>query len=137
MGIDFGEKSVGLAVTDEAQTMVFGCGLIKNYGSLLKLARKLANICSKERVVKIVMGVPVSSVVGKSQQQAKRMRRIGVKLQKCLERMVGELPLEFEDESFSSFEAEKVLKQFGVKPIDYKRSEDEMAAIIILQNHLK
>lgn len=132
LGIDFGAASVGLAITDEQQTMVFGRGVIKKYGSLQNLAKKLHQLCEQENAVKVVMGLPIA-VAEKSQSQTQKIRNIGKKLRLYLHG----IDFEFQDESFSSFEAREALKKLDVKAKNYKKTEDEMAAIIILQNYLK
>lgn len=134
LGIDFGEKTVGLAITDEEQIMVFGRGVIKDFGSLEKLAEKLAQLCAEEGAVRIVIGIPLNAAVENEVvgTQAKRMRQIGEKLRSFLH----DIPMDFQDESFSSFEAGEELKELGVKVKDRKQTEDEMAAIIILKKYL-
>lgn len=133
LAIDFGQKTVGLAVSDEDQTMVFGRGVIKNYQSLVFLFEKIRAFCEKEKVAEIVMGVPVGQD-GEDTPQSERIRGIGVKLEEHL----GDIQVSFEDESFTSFEADEFLdKILQVRGRDRKESEDELAAVLILKRFLE
>ena len=128
LALDFGDKHSGVAVSDDSRTLSFGRGTIRNYKSLNELFRKIKDLCDKEGVTEVLMGVPM----GKGEtSQVDRMQKIGMKLKDYLK-----LPLIYVDESFSTFEAERKLQELGIKPIEWKKSEDEMAAILILQKHL-
>lgn len=131
LAIDFGWQYVGLAVTDADRTVVFGKGVIKDFGSLAKLFVKIADFCGKEEVVQVVMGVPTAED-GKQTEQSERMLGIGKKLEAALEG----IPVEFEDESFTSYEADRFLRSVKVKNSERKDTEDEMAAILILKRYL-
>lgn len=131
LAIDFGWQFVGLAVTDVDRTVTFGHGVIKDFGSLAKLFAKIKEICQKENVVQVVLGLPMSES-GKKTEQSERMMKIGKKLKDAL----GEIPVDFEDESFTSYEADKFLRSMEVKNSQRKETEDEVAAILILKRYL-
>lgn len=134
LAIDFGAKTVGLAVSDEDQMMVFGRGVIKDYKSLAHLFEKIKEFCVKEDVIEVVMGIPVGRE-GEETAQTGRIRGFGEKLQEYLGK---EIPVEFEDESFTSFEADEFLdKILHVRGRDRKQSEDELAAVLILKRYLE
>lgn len=131
LALDFGEKSVGLAITDENQSMAFGKGKITNFGSLKKLFEKIHTLCKQEKIAAIVMGIPLS-LEDPVSKQAQRIKNIGFKLQYFLQ----EIPLFFIDESFSSYEAQKILHSMNIQIKKHKQKEDELAAILILQKYL-
>ncbi len=131
LAIDFGAYFVGLAVTDEDRLLTFTRGVIKNYKSLENLFAKILELCKKEKVTQIVLGVPFASDGGKT-AQSERMYAIGGKLQKYLQN----IPVAFEDESFTSYAADDFLKSVGVKEGKRKDTEDEVAAIFILRRYL-
>ncbi len=114
--------------------MVFGRGVIKDYKSLAHLFEKIKGFCEKEGVIEVVMGVPAGRE-GEDTPQTERIRGFGEKLQEYL----GEnIPVEFEDESFTTFEAGEFLGGvLKVKGRDRKETEDEMAAVIILKRYLE
>jgi putative holliday junction resolvase len=133
LALDFGQKTVGLAVSDEDQTMVFGRGVMKDYRSLAALFEKIKDFCVREDVIEIVMGVPVGRE-GEDTPQSERIRGFGEKLQEYLG---GDIPVEFEDESFTSFEADEFLDRIlHIKGRDRKGAEDELAAVLILKRYL-
>jgi len=133
LAIDFGDRTVGLALSDEDQTMVFGRGVIKDFNSLAGLFAKIKDFCKKENVIGIVMGIPVGKD-GEETFQSKRIRGIGEKLDEYL----VDIPVEFEDESFTSFEADEFLSSIkGVRGRERKWMEDELAAVIILKRFLE
>lgn len=133
LAIDFGRKTVGLAVSDEDQTMVFGRGVIRDYKSLARLFEKIRDFCRKETVVEVVMGIPVGRE-GEDTPQTERIRGFGEKLQEYLG---NDIPVAFEDESFTSFEAEEFLEKIlHIRGRDRKQSVDEMAAVLILKRYL-
>lgn len=129
--IDFGEKSVGLAVSDIDQTMVFGRGVIRNFKNLAGLFAQIKVFCDSENVIEVIMGVPVDEN-GEDTPQSARIRAFGAKLEEHLK----PVPVMFEDESFTSFEASQLLAEAGIKGSRRKESEDEMAAVLILKRYL-
>jgi putative transcription antitermination factor YqgF len=131
LAVDFGWQYVGLAVTDADRTVVFGKGVIKDYGSLAKLFVKIAEFCAKEQIVQVVMGVPTAED-GKNTEQSEKMINIGKKLEAALK----DIPVSFEDESFTSYEADRFLRSIKVKNSEKKDTEDEIAAILILKRYL-
>ena len=130
LAIDFGYHFVGLAVSDDARLMAFGKGVIRGYKSLNGLFEKLRSFCSDEVVTRIVMGLPLGEGSAET-TKTERVRSIGKKL----EDFVG-IPVDFVDESFSSFEAGSRLMERGVKEHRVKEHEDEVAAVLILERYL-
>lgn len=113
--------------------MVFGRGVIRDFKSLAGLFGRIAEFCMKEGIVGVVMGIP-SGKEGQETPQTERIRGIGEKLGDFLK----DIPVEFEDESFTSFEADDYLSGIkGVRGRDRKQMEDELAAVIILKRYLK
>ena len=133
LGIDFGKNHVGLALSDEARQIVFGKGVIRNYGSLKNLGAKLKELILKEGVTEIVMGLPLAED-GSDTDQSKRIRDIGKKLTEFLPENIV---FNFWDESFTSARADTLLDKFGLKVHRYKETQDELAAVLILKDYLK
>lgn len=132
LAIDWGENNVGLAITDSGANLVFGKGLIKGGKSLNDLFSKIKKFCDEEQVDKIVFGLPFGKD-GEETDQTKRMKKIGEKMEEYLKN----IPLEFEDESFSSFEAREIAGGFEEKELKSRYCEHEIAAMIILRKYLK
>ncbi len=132
LALDMGRSAVGMAISDEQKQMVFGRGVIRNYKSLANLFKEIKNFCEREKVVEVVIGLPAGKE-GEETAQTERIRSIGERLEEYLE----DIPVEFEDESFTTFEANEFLGGVaGVKAGKRKDTEDEIAAVIILKRYL-
>lgn len=134
LGIDYGLSSIGLAISDDSQQFVFGRDTLKvdkNKGQQ-EIFQKIADLCNTEPVQKIIIGLPLNGE-GNETPQTIRIRKFAEKLQG----FVGEIPIAFEDESFSSFEADQILKEHKLKPAQKKELQHQFAAAIILKKFLK
>jgi len=132
LAIDLGQAHVGLALTDPEQVLVFGKGVLRGFKRLDDIFKAVKELCLKEKVVEVVMGLPLDDG-GNPTPQSDRIEKIGMKLAKFL----GDIQVNFEDESFTSFEADEFLASRGVKGSNRKLHEDEMAAVQILERYLK
>lgn len=138
LAIDYGQKSIGLAVSDEGRQMAFGRGVLKNVSGEIGLQQvllKIVNMCRLEGITMILIGLPMG-VNNQETVQTERIRLFAKELADSL--VLAELnwPIEFIDESFSSFEANGILTKIGVKGKDKKKTEDEMAAIILIHRYI-
>ena len=59
LGIDFGDKRTGLAVSDPSRILASGIGYISP-GGIVKVADAIAEVCKEQRIVGIVLGLPVN-----------------------------------------------------------------------------
>lgn len=129
LGVDFGEKHVGLAVCDESRNIVFGRGVFENYKNLENLFRMIKVFCENNNIVLVVFGVPTGDR-GEETVQTERYKKIGRKLGIYL----GDINVDFQDEAFSSFEARKSIND---SPVNVAYSEHELAAVAILERYLE
>ena len=111
LGIDHGDKRIGIAVSDETMTFAFPRAILHNTKTIFEEIKK---ICGEENIAKIVMGVPISFSGGKS-AQAEKVEKFG----KELEAFSG-IPVEYENEIFTT--------KIG--------RDDASAAALILQSYL-
>lgn len=132
LAIDYGNSTVGIAVSDPDRLMAFGRGSHKGL-SEVELLDKIKDLVVADNVVTVVLGLPLSSD-GSDTRQTLRIRAFGSSLKEKL----SELPVEIEflDESFSTFEANQILQKIGVKSADRKQTEDEMAAIVLVHRYI-
>lgn len=119
LGIDWGEKRTGLALSDEKEKIAFPFKTIKE-GKGGETIEKIQEICSNKGVDKIVLGVP-KSFDGKEHKIAKKAKSFGKKISKELD-----IKVEFENEIFTS----KIARSKITNNIDKR------AASIILQSYL-
>lgn len=126
LGIDYGEKRVGLALTDLLQMIASPFKTIPNNSSLLS---SLKNIIDEHEVEKVVVGMPIG-MKGQETHQTQIVKEFVNRLEE------HHISVDLEDERLSSVSAKKSLIQQGVKTGHNKGLIDQTAAAIILQLYL-
>ena len=129
LALDLGERRIGLAVCDPAGTMVFPAGSLVR-SKLTQDVSRVLTLAAQRDVGGIVVGVPYT-IAGKTGSQAQRAQGFIRSLQKQTP-----LPIHGVDESYTSVEAEGLLREAGQQPSRRKESVDETAAMLILQRFL-
>ena len=132
LGLDFGSKTVGLAVSDELLLTAQGLEIIRRQ-SPNKLRQTLARIeelVSEYQVETIVLGYPknMNNTIGERALKSLEFREM-------LERRTG-LPVVMWDERLTTIEANRTLMESGVRRENRKEHLDQLAAIFILQGYL-
>ena len=129
VGIDYGRKRVGVAVSDPLG--IFASALETVHSA--KIIEYLKNYAQKERIVRFVVGYPVN-MDGAPSEAAKD---VDVFL-KQLAKAFPEVPVTLEDERFTSVLAHRAMIDGGMKKHDRmkKESVDKISAAIILQSYL-
>jgi len=138
LAIDYGQKSIGLAVSDTARLMAFGRGVLRNIPgeeAFTQVLLKLVNLMKVEDISLVLIGLPLGPNQEETVQTAK-IRLFSEKLRGFMKISELDIPIEFIDESFSSYEANKILSGIGVKSVDQKKTEDEMAAIVLIHRYI-
>ncbi len=130
LGIDYGMKRVGLALSD-------GLGLLAHpYATLERTTREqlfadLLAIVAKEGVQTIVLGLP-QALNGQDTETTRQVRNFS----ESLRRRTG-VPVVFQNEAFSSLEAERNLRDGGHRGRKIKAVLDQQAAVVILNDYLE
>ena len=128
LGLDVGEKRIGVAVCDETQTLARPLLTLKRASKKEDFA-KLAALCHEHAIEKVIVGLP-KTLRGEEGPQAQKVRRYAAELQAALD-----LPIEFWDERYSSVDAQERLASSSRRP-RAKGEIDSAAAAIILQEYL-
>lgn len=123
LGVDFGLKKIGLATGDDVTGIAFPFGLIPGGDDAIARVLKIAK---NEGADALVVGVPVPNEDFHSTTQLD----ITMAFVDAL-KAATTLPVSVVDEQFSSAEARRLQKEYGME-----QSEDAIAAMIILQAHL-
>ncbi len=128
MGLDYGKRRIGIAVSDPGGTIAaaYGCHRTPEDGAV---APFLARIVEERGVAEIVVGLPLTAD-GREEDIARRARSMADHLRTALD-----LPVHLADERFSSQEADRWLRQGGRRRRD-KGERDAVAAELILQQYL-
>ena len=130
LGIDFGDKRTGLAVSDPSRILASGIGYISP-GGIVKVADKIAEVCAEQRIVGIVLGLPVN-MDGSQGFRADRIKELAA----LLEERMPAVPVEFFDERLSTMAAARFLNETNTRGAKRKSVVDTLSAQIILQNAL-
>lgn len=129
LGIDFGEKRIGLAISDPAGRVAVPLTTLERRNDRSAL-RQIAEIAREEGVERLVLGEPVG-LDGERGPNAERVRRFGERLAE----LTG-LPLELVGEALTTVEAHERLREAGKDPRKEKSRIDALAAQILLQEAL-
>ena len=129
MGLDVGDKTIGVAVSDLMGLTAQGVKTIKRVGKK-KDIEALKEIIKERQVNKIVSGLP-KNMNGTLGPQGKKV----IKFCELLEEETG-IKIEYWDERLSTVAAERTLIQGNVRRENRKGVIDMVAAVIILQGYL-
>lgn len=134
MGLDIGDKTVGVAVSDPLFISAQGVTTIERVG-IRKDTTKIVELVKEYEVVKIVCGLPLM-LSGEDSPQTQKVREfVDMLTNKC--RSMGiKAEIVFQDERFTTKIAEDVLIETGVRRENRKQYVDKMAAQIILQSYM-
>lgn len=127
LAIDYGKKRIGLAI---GSLLPRGIGTIQNPGSFDQIAEKISAICKNYEVEGIVIGLPIKKSGDASELAAEINQLAKILEKKC------HLRVNFEEEAYTSTEAEQELIKRGVDIKKEKEKIDELAAVLILEQFL-
>lgn len=128
LGIDFGTKRVGLALSDRSNIIASPYRTL-NYVSEKDLITQLETVVSENDIEILVLGLPMN-MKGEDTVQTKKVRNFKEILSTL------QIPIVFEDERLSSVSAINSLILQNVKTGHNKPEIDKTAAAIILQQYL-
>ena len=132
IALDLGERRIGMAV-NVSTDMVLPAGYIVR-GALAQDVQEVISAASERKAVGIVVGVPYNPQ-GRTNAAVKQARGFIRALRKGIDDR-SSLGIYEMNESFTSFEAEALLRDAGVEPSRDRASVDEAAAVLILQRYL-
>ncbi len=130
MGLDLGEKYIGVAVSDQLGWTAQGVTTIKREGEIERDLDKIQAITKQYGVEKIIVGLP-RNMDGSAGIQAQK----AVDFAACAARRL-KISVETWDERLSTAAAERLLINADMRRAKRRRVIDKMAASIILQNYL-
>ena len=129
LGLDVGDRSIGVALSDETATLATGLATIRRVGPRKDL-KAVARLVAERAASEVVVGLP------------RRLDgSIGTQAQKVLDfmdelREAVRIPVVAWDERFTSVMAQQALIEADVSRKDRKAVVDKVAAILILQSYL-
>lgn len=132
LGLDYGAKTVGVAVSDGLGITAQGVETIfrPRENKLRQTCARIEALIAEYDIEKIVLGLP-KNLDGSLGERAEKT----LEFQEMLARRTG-LPVILEDERFSTRTSDRILEESGVAAGDRKEYIDKIAAVIILQTYL-
>ena len=132
MGLDYGSKTIGVAVSDPMGLTAQGLEIIRREeeNKLRKSLRRIEELVQEYQVEEIVLGFPknMNNTIGERAEKS-------LQLKETLERRLG-LPVIMWDERLTTVEADRTLIEAGVRRENRKKYVDMIAAVFILQGYL-
>lgn len=132
LGLDYGSKTVGVAVSDPLGFTAQAVETIwrKQENKLRKTLARIDELISEYQVGEIVVGYPknMNNTVGERAVKS-------LEFKEMLEKRTG-LPVVMWDERLTTLEANRTLMESGVRRENRKQFLDELAAVFILQGYL-
>lgn len=132
MGLDYGTKTVGVAISDPLCITAQGIETIerKEENKLRKTLARIETLVQEYEVEKIILGFPknMNNTVGERGEKSLEFKAM-------LERRIG-LPVIMWDERLTTVEAERTLIESNVRRENRKKYIDKIAAVFILQGYL-
>ena len=132
MGLDYGSRTVGVAISDELLLTAQGKEIIrrKEENKLRKTLARIEELIQEFGVELIVLGLPLHMDQSESVRSG-----LSIEFKEKLERRTS-LPVIMWDERLTTVEADAIMDEVGIKKADRKEYVDMIAAQIILQDYL-
>jgi len=130
LGIDYGHKRLGLALSDEGETLASPLSVYQRRGEKQDLTY-LTRLVEEKKVGRIVAGLP-RNMDGSLGEMANEVLAFVETLKKKTD-----LPIDTFDERLTTAEAERVLIQANLSRKRRKTLKDSLAAVLILQGYLE
>lgn len=128
LGLDVGSKTIGVAITDEANIAAHPLTVLERAGNSGDSAR-IAELVSTHGVTDVVIGIPFE-LSGRIGHRARRVRELVAALRAALGDAVT---YHEQDERFTTAEAERVLLAADLSRAKRRQVIDQQAAALILQ----
>ena len=132
MGLDFGSKTVGVAISDPLFLTAQGIEIVRRKapGKLRQTLARINELKEEYEVGKIVLGFPKNM----NNTEGERCEKT-LEFKEMLEKRTG-LEVVLWDERLTTVEADRTMMQVGIRREKRKEYVDELAAIFILQGYL-
>lgn len=132
IGLDFGSKTVGVAVSDELLITAQGIEIVrrKSENKLRQTLARIEELIKEYNVERIVLGFPKNMNNSEGERCEKTLE-----FKEMLERRTG-LTVELWDERLTTVAADNLMMEAGIRRENRKEYVDQIAASFILQGYL-
>ena len=138
LGLDYGSKTTGVALSDPLQMIASPLETIKREkeGKLRPTLRRIVELAADNEVERIILGYPLNMDDSRG-ERAQKTEEFKAMLEHRLEAESLEIPVTLWDERLSTAEADGVLEEAEVASADRKQYIDKIAAAFILEDYMK
>lgn len=132
LGLDFGSKTVGVAMSDPLGITAQGIEIIRRErpGQIRKTLTRIEQLINENDVKLVVLGLP-KNMNGTEGERVEKTREFG----DSIERRTG-LEVVYWDERLTTVAADKAMIEMDIRRENRKDYVDEIAAMLILQGYL-
>lgn len=130
LGVDFGERRIGVALSDPTATVASPLSVVERVGPR-KDANAIGRLVEREGVVTVVVGLP-RTLDGDERRSAEEARAFADRIRR---RLPG-LPVHLWDERLTTAQAEREMIADGARRSRRRQRVDAVAATLILQSWL-
>ena len=130
LGLDLGEKRIGVAVSDELLMTAQGLCVIASKGTVKDL-EQVGDLIRNQAVSTIVLGFP-RNMDGRMGPMAEKVREFG----RLLQEQNSTIPVEYWDERLTTAGAQRMLIGADISRVKRRQVVDKVAAVLILQGYL-
>lgn len=127
LGLDYGQKRIGLAISDLSNTIATTYDVLANNRSFMD---NLLKVVENEKITHIVIGLPLH-MNGDKGEKALQAEALGEEIKKSID-----VEILYEDERLTTVSAERILIEGDVRRDKRKKKIDSLAATFILQKNL-
>lgn len=129
LGLDIGDTRIGVAISDALGIAAHPlCTLTRKNRQVDLIV--ISDLVSIHKVERVIIGLPIS-LDGSLGAQAEKIQKFARRLEHVIE-----VPIEFQDERFTTAEAEEILRELDKDAKAQKGLIDEVAAVLILKDYL-
>ncbi len=129
LGVDFGDRRVGLAVSDESRTVAFPHDVMEVSPREKNIAGKVGAVALRLGATVVVVGVPYT-MGGRLGEQAEVVMKFIAQLK---DKLRGKVEVVEWDERLTSVQAERAMQEAGLSSRQQRGKLDKVAAALLLQ----
>ena len=130
LGVDWGERRIGLALSDESQTLAQPLTTLTRRAGKRFPMRRLLALLEEHAVIGVVVGLPLAPE-GTEGEAARQARELAREIARRADR-----PVELWDERFTTARALGAVREMGGTTRGRKEDVDALAATLLLQHYL-
>lgn len=129
LGLDIGDTRIGVAISDDLGVAAHPlCTLTRKNRQVDLIV--ISDLVSIHEIERVIIGLPIS-LDGSLGAQAEKVQKFAKRLEHVID-----VPIEFQDERFTTAEAEEILRELNKDAREQKGLIDEVAAVLILKDYL-